>query len=91
VNVTGFDSLNVLCGNESKMSLQAWCKEIVRLNRSDSDCHRGRQPSAVKNDLIAIGLADLDVFDADAEVVVAPLGQVGVSLRPDPRDVRPRR
>ena len=27
-----------------------------------------------ENDLTAVGLADLDVFDADAEVVVTPLG-----------------
>ena len=40
---------------------------------------------------MAVGLADLDDFDADAELAVGLLGQVGVSLRPDPRDVRPRR
>jgi len=38
-----------------------------------------------------VGLTNLDVFDADAEVAVGLLGQVGVSPRPDPRDVRPRR
>jgi len=44
-----------------------------------------------ENDLTAVDLADLDLLDADAELVVAPLGLVGVRLRPDPRDVRPRR
>ena len=38
VNVTGFDSLNDLCRNETKMPLQAWCKETVRPRRPD--CHR---------------------------------------------------
>jgi len=61
------------------------------MDRSNLDCHRDRQPSAVKNDLTAVGLANLDVFDADAELAVGLLGQVGVSLRPDTRDVRPRR
>ena len=40
---------------------------------------------------MAVGLADLDDFDADAELALGLLGQVGVRLRPDPRDVRPRR
>ena len=44
-----------------------------------------------ENDLTAVDLADLDLLDADAELVVAPLGLVGVCLRPDPHDVRPRR
>jgi len=42
-----------------------------------------------------VGLTDLDVLDTDAELVVDPLGpvadRVDGRLRPDPRDVRPRR
>ena len=40
---------------------------------------------------MVVGLTNIDVVDADAEVAVRLLGQVGVSLWPDPRDVRPRR
>ena len=42
-----------------------------------------------------VGLTDLDVPNADAELVVDPLGpiadRVDGRLRPDTRDVRPRR
>ena len=44
---------------------------------------------------MAVGLTDLDTFDADAELVVAPLcpaaDRVDGRLLPDPRDARPRR
>lgn len=56
---------------------------------------RRHQPSAVKMVWRIVGLTDLDVLDADAELVVDPLDpvadRVDGRLRPDPRDVRPRR
>ena len=77
-----------------KMSLRACCKRTVR-----RDCFQRHQQLVFvatpavgrENGLPAVGPADLDVLDADADLAVGLFGQVGVSPRPDPRDVRPRR
>jgi len=78
------------CGHAAKGPYEGTVSSVI-----SNSCSWRHQPSAVKMVWRIVGLTDLDVPDADAELAVGLLGQVADRvdgrLRPDTRDVRPRR